>query len=829
LADQLVEPDLFWLADEYLYVPTSVLPEVPAGEAETWYAEALAKWEAESSVTTVSFGDFTEIRQCVRHATFGPAARRPDVPFWIDLLDQLRANPDPPQLGRHAAYEIAVASLRGLGTLAGRGELLREYFARIDETADPAWARDVEVLLMYCSTAARRGLADLGEQELAAWLEGLENRLRGLLDASTTPELRSVYTELLGFAAMNPSRSRGPDAGASIGYWLEALSGAEEAPLFPIDSLAASVAQIASVLVDSPRYRDLTAALDEATARRGSASAAAALCRDRAMNLFKAERYVEAVSEFHKAKIGWFSGDTVRGSLLAMVFIAQCYERLHLHVAAKYYYLAMAFAAGRGDGLNDADLLAVGVLSAARIAYMLGEWVEFVDLSCVGMKLHAEFVPDGTDPEKHEILAEMLFNQAVVLGVGQVLVPSLVAHIRSAYEQAGTARAVQDYLAQDPWGSPNKAPDQVVDEVSRQLVGGAGPFSDVGPVRELGWSALGLAHTVRWPNTYAASVAADRFIAVAQVALCDLARSDLAMPPTRLRIDVDVARGTDYTVTPVPANQERRWSIRLPSALARSGVNPRRAHGEAVGVVMSVLRDASLLDDGEFGHTLEDALTEGFVDKATPANAYDVIYASFIDESTFDAMPRAATTPVVDIPPPKCEEHPQLAWRSGPGPTYSLAEANTFLERRYERFTTLLPHTLSRLRTTPEFRETIGRLHRAGWKDWQVLGAVCSAAWGYRSVAHARRTGISLENAHHIYVNRQETVEMEEVPLEVFSMAALLDGEPVSVLASVEAWDLQCRQQTPNIPGIMIFMASRYSHWFDDIDHADLLADEDRP
>ena len=52
-------------------------------------------------------------------------------------------------------------------------------------------------------------------------------------------------------------------------------------------------------------------------------------------------------------------------------------------------------------------------------------------------------------------------------------------------------------------------------------------------------------------------------------------------------------------------------------------------------------------------------------------------------------------------------EHEQLAWQSGPGPTYLGATADEMLRNRYELMPQTLRYTLPRLLVEPTFRDLI--------------------------------------------------------------------------------------------------------------------------
>ena len=93
------------------------------------------------------------------------------------------------------------------------------------------------------------------------------------------------------------------------------------------------------------------------------------------MELFRAERLLEALDEFHRAKVQWWSGDTLRGSLLAMLMIARLYLELRLPAAAKAHGLAVATSALQSADEDLADLVPRGLLIAAHADFASGAWL----------------------------------------------------------------------------------------------------------------------------------------------------------------------------------------------------------------------------------------------------------------------------------------------------------------------------------------------------------------------------------------------------------------------------------------------------------------------
>jgi hypothetical protein len=107
---------------------------------------------------------------------------------------------------------------------------------------------------------------------------------------------------------------------------------------------------------DHPLYRQVCYGLDRAVARQEGDTAAGDRCRQRAEALQAAGRPLDALREFHQAKINWFHGDTLYGTLRAMACITDIYAGLGMYLAGKKYALAMAsLALGSPDAASATD------------------------------------------------------------------------------------------------------------------------------------------------------------------------------------------------------------------------------------------------------------------------------------------------------------------------------------------------------------------------------------------------------------------------------------------------------------------------------------------
>ena len=134
---------------------------------------------------------------------------------------------------------------------------------------------------------------------------------------------------------------------------------------------------MAILIADHPNYRQLTRDVDELIAQRSGRAAVAAASRDRAMAFYREGRLLAAIEEFHQARVDWFGGDTLRGSLLATALTAHIYDRLALDYAAKYHWLALAHVAIAANDPALLDFPAKGILAASQDDYLAGAFFGF--------------------------------------------------------------------------------------------------------------------------------------------------------------------------------------------------------------------------------------------------------------------------------------------------------------------------------------------------------------------------------------------------------------------------------------------------------------------
>ena len=183
IAELLARPEGFWIAEQFLALPAEVGPpqQLEDENLSTWYVDLRSRWQAKRTPEP-TLGDLVSLKPGLREATFRPDAR-PDLPFWAALVREMLADSSlPVPVRQRARYELAVATLRGMGDLRPVDEIVRPYLNESLVEDEPARLEDASILLMYCGGAALRGVTAITASEISDWHASLKTRVESLMD-----------------------------------------------------------------------------------------------------------------------------------------------------------------------------------------------------------------------------------------------------------------------------------------------------------------------------------------------------------------------------------------------------------------------------------------------------------------------------------------------------------------------------------------------------------------------------------------------------------------------------------------------------------------------
>ena len=831
VSELLAERDVFWIAERYLSIPAEIYPVYPVKDGNEWYFKLLQEWKQKND-HYYHHADFVEIKSAIRHATFTPEVKQ-DLPFWIGLMEKIIEQDRPESLKRKSVYETAVASLRGLGTLEGQEDRLREYFNKIPELEEPNEIEDVSILLTYCIGAIFRHLVNLSIKEILDFRVKVIRRTEHLLlTFADKPNLKCRLLEIRGFQSMtlDPVKMNYLDIDDAFNRWIEMTDHVENAPMFPLERFADRLIEFVKITQpieniiqfdDHPLYDELTQRTDVLLQERYGGFKAAEKCRGRALAFYESGKLIKAINQLHHAKVKWFAEETLKGSLISMLLISKCYSDLGLSFAAKYYALAVAFIAMKSQDDGIKDQIPRALIAAAECDYRKGYWCGFLELSYMGVITHTIYSKDEDASAPYERINRTIFHMVTILVIAEKIAPELAKYVNEIIKKLKMDDTVEDLtpVAREAW--QNKDISESWKGFEEQLEGR--PFGDIGKIREVIWSEIGVTWTLKWKNEYLATQMAEQFIAFLQIFIADLVGIDLCLLKTDVTINLQVKNINEPLIQPDPSNVGRIWNLALPSAIKNQERKTDRLQADILATASSILSEISLLPSNQFLKILEDCFRRGLSMKAYVAAPYETLFNEFVPKEIFELSEKSSHTirgPQRKFP---IKGHEELKWFSEPGPSYSKEKAGEYLRNRYLRLPIPIKYTLKQLSKNPEFMKTVEKLRAKGWLDWHIIAAVMSITVNYR-VNQIQGSRKNIESHKKNFLQAMDEPETEDIPpvsLSKYSEENLRTFSQLNMLSTLTVLNLECRQHTPDFKAIEHFLRHRYNYWIDDIEHKD--------
>jgi hypothetical protein len=588
-------------------------------------------------------------------------------------------------------------------------------------------------------------------------------------------------------------------------------------PALPVENICDLFEMFTPAFARDPRYPMVRDALDLAIQGVEGGNAVADRCRNRALSLWQSGQSLEALHEIHEAKVNWWHGDTLRGSILMFRFAARIYSQLKLpHAAKQYASVAAAIASASNDpGLS--DLIPQAWSEAAVYAYEAGAWMDTTKLISRSRLAHAHFAEHAFDFDAHPHLETEDVHQAFVYAAARSYRPGLLPRLESDLEETGyldVIRSMSDHIGGElTWNE-----EQFVALTDEQLVGR--PFSDVGQDRMLSFALLGATWEISSRNHRQDVLAAERLAAALQILGTELTASKLLVIETSIKIVVSTQTPLERAkrVRFCPDNDGITAQVYLTPMAAEPAVDDMQK--ELLVVAVQLFLGVTLNPAEALMAEVEVAFARGLTHKLYSGRPYDEA-ADLLGDEHYAALQALAAVRLGEgspCPPTAAELLPS----DDPGPNFNEEKERARIEERYEYLPSLLQQTLPRLRSHQPFLELVKTLREEGWLDWQLLLAVHNIALN----ARMRRAGVQWGDPAAMAVAKRmarepETATHPPIPLKFFDEALVRDQLRINLLTAVRGFQLDCRLETPPFAGIQAVLKRRYAFATLDSDHKD--------
>ncbi len=854
LSTILAEPDLVWVAVHYLDLPTSMVPEPEDESSPEWYSELLNALRITKGPAALTLGELGIVSGGIRYATWDPLANA-DLPEWIDymsaFLDGTTCTIES-EVAFRAAYEIAVARLRGTGTLIGAEDLIRNAHAYALGADSPSILEDASVLASYWGGAWMRGLTTAAAAEITESVAKLKEHTLHCLnetDPSTHPVRAASLTSTMAFLFMIPDWSKVTQdhdptvesktgqprfRGESVEIDTSFLAGRDDLDLrqamvylrrlvdllplarpFPVGTVAKVFQIFAPALIDDPDYVAVRDGLDEATEAVEGESARAERYRDRAMKLAGAGRPLDALNELHQAKIFWWHGDTFKGAALVMRYIAKIYSELNLMYAAKQYSCAAAAMAITNPDQDITQVAAGALLETASYMQAAGCWADAAAFANIAVLARHSLLPNAFDYDEHPELEHLEGNVAIELAFTRKYWPELEPLFMSGLAETGWAEGVSELA--EMLGQSIVWTEEDFQAIAREQF--SGPiFGDVGSARTMDFRALGSRWTLTCHNDRETVLATEAICAALQVVLADICQHQPVLADAWVRINVKI-RG-DESATPVVEIDDQGPHVMVEVEFPRAGTDDDQRQRDLLTVAMMLIDAVHTRPSRELAQYMDSMFAAGLPNKIAPGRPYEDA-AGLLTEEHYVRCAAASSPKSSGAFEPS--EALTLAHPTSTGAGY---DADASLERirdLYEHLPRILAVTFPRLLKDTGCRARLAQLRSAGWLDWQILQVIHNVVMNWRlEMAGLNVWPVDKKKASEI-ARQVEDEASPEFPLERIRDQDLTLDIDLYMAAVSQRWKLQMPTRSIAPGSLRELLVRRYRFAVDDVDHLDIF------
>jgi len=806
IAEYLADPELLWIAEKYLNLPSEVsLP--PSGSAPEWYSTLLSVPEKD---LWINADTFYQIKSALRYARANPD-HHSEIPKLVERVRRFRKHPDG-VIARKAFYEEFVAVLRGLNAAEGYEDQVIEYLLSISETNEPTELEDAVLMLSYANGACDRNILNIDDAQRI----GFRDSLLAKLDSRITQEPSFVNCSLLfnkGYLLLVAPSPEDTDKHGNesfiakrveraVSVWTTLLKHSGHVAFYPVERLRSLITLILP-LDTSEKFTDFIKKFDALIAERAGTQALAEQVVERASALLDAKQYLRALQEFHEALLLSQSLESQQTAVTICLQLAALYHHIGLHHASKYYGLAGAYAALRLPEDELRKYSPVGLSLAAQADYATGASLLFFLTCKVFVWLTHQYSMVGEKNFREHEWGKIDYYALLLTESAKVISEQLHTRRRNWLKQLGIEDIYE--AAKSDLEVMFKDLDASAMQERFAAEGISIPFCDYASSRKTAWKQLGVIWSVEWNSTYDSEQYGETICAALQIIFAALAGIEFSVIATAATIELNTEHSGNISLKQVPDNNTVRF---------RMSVDPKAGMDlhDYLTLAYLVLSMISAIPSDDFKVRFEEKLKHGLVERVAvyislseafrqfyAQEDYRDIHSTDPQEAVFHALPTKTWNVISEV--------------STIHPDFNENEALEIIRNRYRRSFEMFPYTIAQLSSDSTFRKLVQELRNEGWKDWHILLAL-----GNVRVSSFLNNSKFYQDLAKDVARNGERKEYPLTPSSFFDRERLKICLETSQLSTLNNMGFRVDQMTPNFKGIDAFLR-RFKYWELDVPH----------
>lgn len=718
---QLTDGDVFWIAVQYLKIPSEAYPAITTD----WYSTLLAEYKLSEEIPS-TYEEFCDIKTATRYIYKNNELKK-DLLFWLPLFDVFVENSQSPRrIVRAAIYEKFVASLVGLKDVTGQEENIKNYFSDFSSFLELPDLEDAQVLHSFSATATMNGALNLPVKYVNGLTGEIERILSKRFRESHNVDVKTALLEIQASFTFQDLRSKSPFATRIERYVAKLKQIIKLLPrthYYSVETLSDRVDRFISIILDAGaqlgELETIPNLVAPHLARYGGKELVAQKLRARAIQYLKHKETYKAIACLHELKINWFNSDSIEGSILSCFLLADTYRSVDLYYAAKYYGLIGAFLAFKYNPVQLHKQVLHGLSMASDCEYASGGWLSYIDFLDLLIATHYSMTKNFNVFD-HDDMHRILYYPALIMHCAEQYFPEVVPALKERYGRWGFIT----HEIKELQGQVASKFDQVTLEknLKEQILGKI--FNDVGMLRTVFFNGLGCNWKFTYSNDWETNGLAEQLIAVFQILMFDFSETELYIIPTDVQINISLTDNERPSWNEIASNTDIQWNIEIPR-LGLTSFDSIRDHAFHYFVAaQEIIRSVSLLPIEKYKKIIEVKVKEeDILGKMSFGRPYFDLYKEFVSADSFSAKWKNLHS-AARIEESAVRVSSNLAWRSGPAPIYNHDKEIKAINKRIDGCKRALSISMSQLLGSDKVKHLVGLLKYEGWLEWQILYAI---------------------------------------------------------------------------------------------------------
>jgi hypothetical protein len=828
-------------------------------EEDKWYSSRLEYYKHVGEINIFRLGEFYEIIDLVNYCRRKKYLHQ-HKGIWNPFLIFYARSPGLHQLlRRKAIYEIVFLNnefyevdyenlgdrIRPDGSLNGFEEDVRYYFSDLDFFNNADELENADILMKIIFTVIENKNIEIPIDELKKWYVDNYKKISRLLLEAKEPNERCKLLELKGTILMGINRLRARDTSSFLPYYEEIIDLARQAPLYNLSQFSDRIDKYIKIEISNNPTDELgiTATLEEFSAKleplveeRDGKIRVAQKQVKRGVTYLKTSlpfNMLKALEQFHLAKDNYQQEDTMEGFILALLNIAQLYNAIGMHFAAKYYALG-AFRLSMNNQLVSRTEASFGILFHSD--FKQGSWLNAIIIysQYIRLRFESNYDPATSEMENANTrsLCFILYVMSTQSYQFSYFIQSYFSFLNNLNDQSGiqfgddivkpSVEIIKSQIKSE--SQLFNALENLVDDL---------PLNDIRQERSISFFALGSKWTVAFNNTYGMVAIAEEYIANIQIVLAEIALSgiDFHLLKTELQITLELG---DMVRQPeqIPSNELVKWKITVVYFNDSDPAKINQHSARNMGTLMFILSNISLLKSSEFTELYLNFFKKANLDtKQQSVNLYQRIHRDIYNEEDFDTLSIGHFQNEnfgIDLP----VEHEAMMPKDSLSAKYNHDSAITAIKNRFNNAKKGLYITLEELKKDPAFHQFIKGLRNKGWKDWQIISNMLNFIIN-KKIDHFEQKSYNTQEEYFSYRQKmhEKYMDLDEkdcylhFPLEAFQSEEFMSYFDISYLSILAIHGLQSNLETPNFKAIREFMDTRFNMANDDNQENNILSE----